>query len=156
MIRTKRWGVPFAGSPWNEIVPGLWIGGHSYLDEAEVVQPAIVKDEFDVVISLFQREGHGPNPGVEHHYLDIPDGPLLPDQLAAVGRLAEITAAAVAAERQVLVRCYAGYNRSGLIAAQALIHLGHPVAEAISLIRDRRSTWALHNETFVDYLPLRS
>jgi protein-tyrosine phosphatase len=52
----------------------------------------------------------------------------------------------------VLVRCHSGYNRSGLVIGQALITMGYTAADAIALIRDRRSKQALNNALFVDYL----
>ena len=46
-------------------------------------------DEFDVVISMHQRDGHGPPDHVEHHYEDLPDRLLTADQLETVSRLSE-------------------------------------------------------------------
>ncbi|MEZ0091777.1 hypothetical protein [Streptacidiphilus sp. EB129] len=46
------------------------------------------------------------------------------------------------------MRCASGYNRSGLVVAQTLIELGQDPATAIALIRQRRSPWALNNQTF--------
>jgi protein-tyrosine phosphatase len=82
----------------------------------------------------------------------IPDGPLDGTQLAGVMRLARAASDALDEGRTVLVRCYHGYNRSGLVVAHALVRRGHTADEAIRLIRGRRSPWALHNELFVDYL----
>lgn len=48
--------------------------------------------------------------------------------------------------------CHSGYNRSGSVVAQALVDLGHESGEAIRLVRERRSPWALNNPVFVDYL----
>lgn len=151
-MRTKGRGAPEADDPWNEIIPGLWMGGHQYRDVNGAILPVVVGAEFDVVISLHCRDGHGPASGVEHHQVDIPDDPLLPEQIETVCRLADLAAAAVRGRRRVLVRCHAGYNRSGLVIAQALGHLGYSVDDAIFLVRYRRSTWALNNQTFVDYL----
>ena len=67
-------------------------------------------------------------------------------------RLARAANEALDAGRQVLVRCYHGYNRSGLVVAHALVQRGGTPDEAIRLIRARRSAWALHNELFVAYL----
>jgi protein-tyrosine phosphatase len=58
----------------------------------------------------------------------------------------------VRAGRKVLVRCNSGYNRSGLVVVQALVQLGDQVDDAIFLVRDRRSKWALNNRLFVEYL----
>ncbi|MFX0573828.1 protein-tyrosine phosphatase family protein [Nocardia nepalensis] len=151
MVRIEGMQTPDADAPWHEIVPQLWMGGHHYGSDGVRV-PAVVGTEFDVVISLFQADGHGPGPGVEHHNLAIPDAALHAEQLAAARELAAIAAAAVRAHRTVMVRCQYGYNRSGLVVAQTLLDLGYSVDDAIALIRRRRSPYALNNEFFVNYL----
>ncbi|WP_285697434.1 hypothetical protein [Actinomadura sp. NBRC 104412] len=128
------------------------MGGHYYRDAAGLRAPVVVGSEFDLVISLYTREGHGPDGGVEHRCVEVPDGPLTADQIESICALAESAATAVGAGRRVLVRCHSGYNRSGLVAAQALINLGYGTDDAIFLIRYRRSKWALNNPLFVDYL----
>ncbi|MFF4545250.1 protein phosphatase [Streptomyces sp. NPDC001435] len=149
--RRKQPDVPAPDSPWSEIVPGLWMGGHEFKGPSGL-ELAVVRDEFDLVQTLLRLPGHGPDPGVEHHVWAIPDGPLDGTQLAGVMRLARAAGDALDAGRSVLVRCYSGYNRSGLVVAHALVGRGHSAEEAIRLIRSRRSPWALHNELFVDYL----
>jgi hypothetical protein len=144
--------VPVPDRPWCEIVPGLWMGGHEYTGHSGHPEFAVVRDEFDLVLTLLRLPGHGPDAGVEHHVWPIPDGPLDGTQLAGVMRLARAAGEALEQGRRVLVRCYHGYNRSGLVVAQALIGAGSTAEEAIRLIRTRRSPWALHNELFVEYL----
>ncbi|GGM10746.1 protein phosphatase [Streptomyces fumigatiscleroticus] len=153
-MRTRRRqpDVPAPDDPWNEIVPGLWMGGHEFRRQSGQLEFAVVRDEFDLVQTLLRLPGHGPDPGVEHHVWPIPDGPLDGTQLAGVMRLAEAACQALDAGRRVLVRCYHGYNRSGLVVAHALMRRGESAEGAIRLIRDRRSPWALHNELFVEYL----
>ncbi|MFF0204797.1 protein phosphatase [Streptomyces sp. NPDC005017] len=150
--RRKQPDVPAPQHPWNEVVPGLWMGGHQFRGRAGRLENAVVRDEFDLVQTLLRLPGHGPDTGVEHHVWAIPDGPLDGTQLAGVIRLAEAAGEALDAGRRVLVRCFHGYNRSGLVVAHALIRRGEPAEEAIRLIRARRSPWALHNELFEDYL----
>ena len=133
-------------------MPGLWMGGHEFTGSSGQLEFAVVRDEFDVVLTLLRLPGHGPDPGVEHHVWAIPDGPLDGTQLAGVIRLAQAACDALDAGRRVLVRCYHGYNRSGLVVAHALIRRGRSPDEAIRLVRARRSPWALHNELFVEYL----
>lgn len=133
-------------------MPGLWMGGHEFRGSSGQVEPAVVRDEFDLVQTLLRLPGHGPDPGVEHQVWPIPDGPLDGTQLAGVMRLAQAAGEALDAGCRVLVRCYHGYNRSGLVVAHTLVRRGHPAEEAIRLIRARRSPWALHNELFVAYL----
>lgn len=153
-MRTRRreGDVPEPRSRWNEVTTGLWVGGHVWADTAGRHQDVVVADEFDVVISLYTREGHGPSEGVEHHVVPIPDDWLTADEIDRVRRVALTAADAVRAGRRVLVRCYSGYNRAGLVAAQTLIELGHDPEGAIDRIRLRRSPWALHNAAFEQYL----
>ncbi len=133
-------------------MPGLWMGGHEFRGSSGQLEFAVVQDEFDLVQTLLRLPGHGPDPGVEHHVWPIPDGPLDGTQLAGVIRLAEAACEALDEGRRVLVRCYHGYNRSGLVIAHALARRSHSAEQAIRLIRSRRSPWALHNDLFVDYL----
>ncbi|MFI1732986.1 protein phosphatase [Streptomyces acidicola] len=153
-MRTSRMqpDVPAPDRPWSEIVPGLWMGGHEFAGRSGEREFAVVHDEFDLVLTLLRLPGHGPDDGVEHHVWPIPDGPLDGTQLAGVMRLAQTASEALQEGRSVLVRCYHGYNRSGLVVAQSLIREGRSPDDAIRLIRSRRSPWALHNELFVDYL----
>ncbi|WP_067450816.1 protein-tyrosine phosphatase family protein [Actinomadura macra] len=151
-MRTRGRGAPDADAPWNEIVPGLWMGGHYYRDAGGERAPAIVTDEFDVVISLYRREGHGPAGHVEHHCADMPDALLSSDQLETVCQLAETAVGALRRGLRVLVRCQSGYNRSGLVVAQGLMGMGYSADDAVYIIRYRRSKWALNNQVFVDYL----
>ncbi|MFF2625294.1 protein phosphatase [Kitasatospora griseola] len=154
-MKTRRrgdHGTPEPGTPWNEVAPGLRMGGHHWRDPAGQRHPVRVDSEFELVVSLFTAPGHGPTPGVEHFVAEVPDGPLDAEQLAAVQDAATHTADAVAAGRRVLVRCRSGYNRSGLVVAQALVELGAHPAEAIHRVRARRSPWALSNGLFVAYL----
>ncbi|MFF8724961.1 protein phosphatase [Streptomyces sp. NPDC015171] len=150
--RGKQPDVPAPESPWSEIVPGLWMGGHEFRARSGRLEFAVVRDEFDVVQSLLRLPGYGPDPGVEHHVWPIPDGPLDGTQLAGVIRLARAANEAREAGRRVLVRCYHGYNRSGLVIAHALVQRGDSADRAIQLVRAGRGAWALHNELFVEYL----
>jgi protein-tyrosine phosphatase len=56
------------------------------------------------------------------------------------------------AGKKVLIRCQAGWNRSGLLMALVLIRDGHAPSDAITHIRNQRSPHALCNNTFVDWL----
>lgn len=151
-IRGKQPDVPAPDSPWSEVVPGLWMGGHQFRGRSGRLELAVVRDEFDLVQSLLRLPGYGPDAGVEHHVWPIPDGPLDGTQLAGVIRLARAVNEALDAGRRVLVRCYHGYNRSGLVVGHTLVQRGDSADQAIQLIRARRSAWALHNELFVEYL----
>nr|WP_223244449.1 protein phosphatase [Streptomyces sp. CBMA156] len=128
------------------------MGGHYFTPDGGELELAIARDEFDLVVSLFTLPGHGPAPGVEHVVREVPDDPLSSGQLLAVQEAAALTAAAVRRNRRTLVRCHSGYNRSGLVVAQALVGLGYEADQAVGLVRERRSAWALNNPVFVEYL----
>jgi hypothetical protein len=149
--RQKDRRNPPPEDPWNEIRPDLWMGGHIRVGAAGE-EPVVVGSQFDLVLSLYQRDGHGPPPGVEHHFAEMPDGPLTDAQIAEAERFAGLAAEAVRAGRATLVRCHAGQNRSGLVVAQTLLELGMDLPAAIALIRQRRSPGALSNKLFVQYL----
>ncbi|MGP4112435.1 protein-tyrosine phosphatase family protein [Streptomyces sp. 4N509B] len=144
--------APEPRTSWDEIARGLWMGGHRFVDPTGAVRRAVVGAEFDRVVSLFTLPGHGPATRVEHVVVRLPDAPLTSAQILCVAEVARATARAVREGRTVLVRCHYGYNRSGLVVAQTLVELGHEPAHAISLVRHRRSPWALHNTVFADYL----
>ena len=55
-------------------------------------------------------------------------------------------------DKRVLVTCFAGLNRSGIVVAQALKCAGHSPEKAITLVRAARGPHALGNRAFVDAL----
>src|SRR5438067_12697109 len=57
--------IGYVRSPWDEGVPGLWVGGHDGKGHDGQIAHAVGTDEFDVVGSLYQRDGPGPGPGGE-------------------------------------------------------------------------------------------
>lgn len=140
-------GVPWANDGWSEIIPGLYQGG-IYTISTDVV----VRKEFDLVVSLHTSNGFGPHEDVEHIRVLIPDEELLEMEKRRLRELVPHIVAAVKNGKKVLVRCAAGYNRSGLIVATVLRELGYGADEAIALIRERRSRYALCNPTFVEYV----
>jgi protein-tyrosine phosphatase len=150
--RQRDRDVPPPTAPWHEITTGLWMGGHSWMDGVGQIRPAVVTDQFELVVSLAVEAGNGPSDNIDHQVLEIPDAPLTSDQIDGVIRMADLVSAAMRDNRSTLVRCRAGYNRSGLVVAQALINMGYRPVDAIELIRRRRSQWALHNLVFEDYL----
>jgi protein-tyrosine phosphatase len=151
-------GVPYATEPWNEITPGLWQGGHDYRRNDGAIVTAVPRFEFNLVVTLYRARccrttpGCGPDPGVEHIVCEVPDGPLLDLDRVELGETADRAAELVTAGKRVLVRCQAGYNRSGLVVALTLIRLGYTADAAVALIRERRSPHALFNEHFQRYI----
>jgi len=142
--------VPLCQDPWNEVVPGLFQGGHDVRSQSRTA--CVVTDEFDLVVSMTTREGYGPDDGVEHHVARMADAGVDAGIAARVDELSGVAAEAVRTGRRVLVRCSGGLNRSGLVVASTLVRLGYAPDDAITLVRGARGPWALTNPAFVSHL----
>ena len=142
--------IPLCTDPWNEVVPGVFMGGHDVRSQSRTA--CVVTDQFDVVVSMTTREGYGPDDGVEHHVARMADAGVDAGIAARVEELAGIVADAAAQGRTVLVRCSGGLNRSGLVVASALVRMGHAPDASIALVRAARGPWALTNPAFVTHL----
>ena len=138
---------------WSEIEPGLWMGGTADDDVTEYGhrRPAITNEHFDTVVTLYAQA----NPVdwyvkevrlgfFDHSEVDLDHHDLAQAVLAAHQDWMR--------GKRVLIRCQAGWNRSGLISAVVLMLNGESVEDSIALLRDKRSPYALCNPDFVDWL----
>lgn len=160
-----------SGANWptwepDEILPGLWQGG---TEDSAVIGGRVPSNHyradfpFHTVITLY-ADAHPAPWGVEELRFGFPDADLRPSFIEHVMALAVHAHARWTAGHEVLIRCQAGVNRSGLVTALVLMLAGRTADEAIALIRERRSEFALCNRdserwlrdeaTF--YLPLSS
>lgn len=140
------------GDVW-EIIPGrLWQSGTLCHPDA-----AAKANELDIeyVVHLNDEECHfvsnrmGKRPFTELFW-EIEDGPL-PD-LEDLDDVVSRVCAAVSAGKRVLVHCYAGMNRSGLVNAMVVHRLtGRSGPELIGFMR-RKRPGCLFNRRFVAYL----
>lgn len=136
------------------IAPGLFQGGtddEAWIDTATELRQGDDASGFDAVVTLFAW-ALPCSWGVEELRYGFPDAH--PD-LADMTRV--VAAARWAHERwssgdRVLIRCQAGLNRSGLVAVLVLMLSGRTAQDAIRLVRERRSAYALFNPDFVDWL----
>jgi len=89
---------------------------------------------------------------VDGLWLHVPiwDGEM--ENPTGVRATARTVAERVEAGKRVLVHCWAGLNRSGVVSARALMFMGMPVTEAIARVRAARGAWALSNAAFVEWL----
>jgi protein-tyrosine phosphatase len=146
-MSSPGFNVPWPHDGWSEIIPGLHQGG-IYTITSDVV----IDREFDLVVSLHSSYGFGPHEDVEHIRLLLPDDTLLEGEKRQVREVAKRIVSALKDNKRVLVRCAAGYNRSGLVVASVLMAMGKTADETIELIRERRSKFALCNPIFVKYI----
>lgn len=141
---------------WSEILPGLWMGGTADRDElaAGQLRPHINPAHFDTVVTLY---GYAKPVDwyvkelrlafYDHNEVDLDHHDLRQVVNSAHRDWQQ--------GKRVLVRCQAGWNRSGLIMALILIKDGLKPQEAIDLIRNKRSERALCNSSFVNWLLTR-
>lgn len=128
---------------WDQVAPGLYQGD---FPEGDVDWGL-----FDDVISM-SNAAPSPRLRPDGLWLHVPieDGAMV--EPALVRETARTVAERVEAGRRVLVHCWAGLNRSGVVAARALMYMGVPAADAIAAVRAARGEDALFNGNFVAWL----
>lgn len=139
---------------YSEILPGLWQGGTHDFDTLEFPKEYPIwksQREFDSVATLYAI-AHPVGWGVAERRYGFPDSVLSEKDIPEIHSIADWVYEEWKSGKKVLVRCQAGWNRSGLVTALALLKDGYKPIEAISLIRERRSPSALCNADFVNYL----
>jgi hypothetical protein len=134
---------------WSEILPGLYQGGTADGDEVHHGRrtASITQADFDTVITLYAsaqpvdwyvkevRVGF-----FDHSEVDLDEHDLAHAVRSAYRDWSR--------GKRVLIRCQAGWNRSGLITALVLLLAGYTPEDAIDLIRQKRSPMALCNRHF--------
>jgi hypothetical protein len=136
----------FAGSEtftWDEVVPGLFQGNFPEGDDDWAV--------FDDVVSM-STAAPSPRLRADGLWIRLPiwDGEM--EEADAVRDAARTVAERVTAGRRVLVHCWAGLNRSGVVSARALMFMGLSATDAIAAVRAARGEDALFNDHFVAWL----
>lgn len=139
---------------YSEILPGLWQGGTHDFDTLEFAKYLKFYEEnpkFDSVVTLY-AVAHPVTWGVKEFRYGFPDSALEDQTISKVIEMAQWAYSEWKSGNKVLVRCQAGWNRSGLVVALVLIKSGYSAKEAIELIRRKRSPHALCNLDFVRWL----
>lgn len=102
---------------------------------------------FDLIVTLYADAQPAPW-GVEEIRYGFPDAELEPADLARIQAIAAYAGARWQEGARVLVRCQAGVNRSGLVLALILMHIGWDVGRAVDHLRKARSPRVLSNADF--------
>lgn len=131
--------VPFI----SEILPGFYQGGCE--------QGLVLPKHIEYVVSLYRWERYTLHDGVQEFkevtMYDSNEGPDT-ENILELARLVN----SFRARGNTLVHCQAGLNRSGLVAATALMLEGRTAKEAIDLLRASRSPAVLCNPAFEEWL----
>lgn len=141
---------------WSEVLPNLWQGGtddfDTVFDTRDKNEDAfITKSDFDTVITAYAWAQPTDWLVKEFRY-PFYDGDMKDIDFKQIYQAVRIAHEDWKAGKKVLIRCQAGWNRSGLIMALVLIKEGYSAQEAIDLIRKQRSPHALCNARFVAWL----
>lgn len=130
----------------NEIIPGLWVGSKppkgEFLYKNGYTHVVLCSPDYQLPMSAF------PEVNVIHCPFEDIDAIMSNHTMALVFVTAKLVAAHHKAGGKVLVTCYAGQNRSALIAALALRILGYSAFFAIECIREKRFKKCLDNKCF--------
>lgn len=125
----------------SHIEGNLWNGGCR--------QGVELNPDFKYVFSLYPWEQYTIGPNTHRHEVTMYDSQ---DQhMDGVDQIAEAVVEAVK-DGKTLIHCQAGLNRSGLIAARALMMMGRTAGEAIDLLREKRCDMVLCNASFESWL----
>lgn len=120
----------------------------SYLLAQGAAPPSSVQLPFDTIV-LAAMEYQPDMPGYEVLRVPLDDGPPpTPEERTLIRATARDVARRVRAGRRVLVTCWQGRNRSGVIAGLALVELGLPGPRAARRIQRLRN--GLTNPHFLD------
>ena len=137
---------------WSEVIEGLWQGGTADHDaQTQLKKPMITQKQFDTVITMYAYA----NPVdwfVKEFRYGVWDSNMQDFKPADLFDIVKLAHSDWQKGKKVLIRCQAGWNRSGLITALVLMREGMPAQRAINLIREKRSPHALCNRTFVEWL----
>ena len=140
---------------WSEVLPNLWQGGTAGDDEMmygrALPEARITSEHFDTVVTMYAYAQ-----AVDWHVKEIRHGiydsdmqDFDPTELFEIVRTAHKD---WLNGKRVLIRCQAGWNRSGLVMGLLLIRDGMPAKDAVTLFRNTRSKSALCNKHFVQFL----
>jgi protein-tyrosine phosphatase len=149
-------GYGHGGALWSEILPFLWQGGTQGRDT--ISNPAtynspvgITEKDFDFVVTMY-ADARPVDWFVQEMRFGIWDSEMKNFDESELFDIAKLAHKSWTKGKRTLIRCQAGWNRSGLIMALVLMREGYKAQEAIDLIRDKRSSNALCNKHFVAWL----
>jgi hypothetical protein len=141
---------------WSEILPNLWQGGTSPSDDLSgrgypIEKARIDAKDFDTVITMY-ASAQPVQWQVKEYRFGIYDSNMTDFDSSELFDIVRLAHKDWAEGKRVLIRCQAGWNRSGLVTALVLLREGWKMDTIIDLIREKRSRSALCNAHFVRFL----
>jgi len=141
---------------WSEVLPGLWQGGTGDAEDmgyrlAPGARGLVTNQDFDTVMTLYAN-ALPVGWFVKEYRYGVYDSDMKDFDAPELFELVKKAHADWKQGKRVLIRCQAGWNRSGLVMALVLMREGYEAQEAIDLIREKRSRNALCNKHFVSFL----
>ena len=141
---------------WSEVLPGLWQGGTG--DEEDMnyyLSPSakglVTNKHFDTVITMYAYALPA-DWFVKELRFGVYDSDMKDFDAEELFELVKIAHRDWKSGKRVLVRCQAGWNRSGLVTALIMMRDGFSARMAIDTIREKRSRSALCNKHFERFL----
>lgn len=152
--------VEWPSAEYHEVLPRLFIGGHLWKGEDgrnKCGKHSNMSEDasWDYVISAWFDDRHPQSfPMCDTRFVIFDDTERgLKDYIWDRIKFAVDQAAGRWRDGgKVLIRCQAGYNRSGLMMALVLMRLGLTAEDAIELLRRRRGPDVLINRVFEQYV----
>lgn len=146
---------------WSETLPNLWQGGtldrwagDDWANQTNTIgKHKIRKSDFDCVYTLY-ADAEPADWFVKELRFGFWDSRSMAE-LDPTKDLLDIVKMAHKdwkSGNKVLIRCQAGLNRSGIVMALVLIREGYAPADAITLMREKRSEAVLCNQAFAIWL----
>lgn len=129
----------------SHIADNLYVGG--------CIQDVDLGDFFSHVFSLYMWEQYKTDDSTERIEVKMYDSRSHPIDVETVESMSDQIVEALNEGGNVLVHCQAGINRSNLVATRVLMKAkGLSAADAIAILREKRSPLVLANKTFENYL----
>ena len=157
------YNVTWPNAEYHEVLPGLFLGGHLWEVngfQRDGAHSTISEDRSwgYVVSAYFDGDNQESVPRCDTRFVlfkDTEDG-LSEETWERIRSAVDSVVDRWHRGHKVLVRCQAGYNRSGLIMALVLMRLGFTAEGAINHLRKHRGKDVLVNPVFEGYVHERS
>ena len=152
------YNVAYPDSEYHEILPKLFLGGHVWQENGRIRDgrnSSVSADKtLDYVVSAYIDIFNETYPRCDTRLVifDDTENGLTEDTWEQISSAVEEVVARWKQGQKILVRCQAGYNRSGLLMSLILMRLGYTADGAIELIRKLRGKDVLVNKAFENYV----